>query len=679
LIGALVIALSSGPPASAELVRTGISSVEVLQAPAITTEPASSVTSNSAVLGSTVDPNNSPTTVTFEWTEATVTAQGDAQVVLSTLGPSHAAVIDVDGDGILDIVFTDTDGALPPPNRRVRWLRQSPVGTWLGPYLISSQDTNGIKYKELESLAAADFDTDGRVEVVIIDQSSGLVRMITQDGEDPTGTWTARRILRPQTRKGAQDTRVYDVDGNGSLEVVYAWEGLAGNQSGGVNCLRWNGGPVSNPSSWSDVQLAPLMGAWGLARNSLVDGTDLVATSRRGKNSAAPTGVYLLQRPEGDPFAQTWGIVTLEDRVSDWLHVDTGNFFGDGHAEDVVAQDLRGIAPDDETRPRYGVVVYRKSQNWAKTTLVDPMPTRKTFNLRAMLITDAERHDIMIVKDNDAAWLFSPTTTPGGFRPAYSLFPFTKSHPADAEIHHVDIDVDGQEEIVLPDSGGGRLYSVQVSTLESDPAQPQFARPDADVSVGNWVTAPLWSKIDEVIPVDTDSARGPVGASGTSEIGLSDLTDPGPSGLMRVRYRFSKDSAGGQPVDLTLELVQGASVIASWAHLNITNVWTQVEQTLTAQQLAQITDFADLRLRLTQQVGTGNPRRVRVSWAEVEARAGYPNQTPGVNNPETGDGSRPHPEPLLGLDADTLYFYRAKAASAGGTVVGAEQSFRTAP
>ncbi len=56
----------------------------------------------------------------------------------------------------------------------------------------------------------------------------------------------------------------------------------------------------------------------------------------------------------------------------------------------------------------------------------------------------------------------------------------------------------------------------------------QFARPDSDVTVDAWGTAPLWSKIDEVTPSDADSISSfdfPP-AIHECEVGLSNVTDP---------------------------------------------------------------------------------------------------------------------------------------------------------
>jgi hypothetical protein len=68
--------------------------------------------------------------------------------------------------------------------------------------------------------------------------------------------------------------------------------------------------------------------------------------------------------------------------------------------------------------------------------------------------------------------------------------------------------------------------------------------------------------------------------------------------------------------DLTVKLMQGTTVIASWTHLNVTGTWTQQNQTLTSAQANAITDYTDLRLQFI--ATTGVMMTGMVSWAEME-------------------------------------------------------------
>lgn len=129
-----------------------------------------------------------------------------------------------------------------------------------------------------------------------------------------------------------------------------------------------------------------------------------------------------------------------------------------------------------------------------------------------------------------------------------------------------------------------------------------FIRPDADDTDGNWVNelnsnVNLFASIDEVAASDADyirSASRP--AADKCKVRLSD-----PSGVRDtssahvLKYRYYKQ--GDDVIDLTVRLVQGAStVIATWTHSGIGASVVEASQTLTAPQVASITNDTDLYL-----------------------------------------------------------------------------------
>lgn len=136
------------------------------------------------------------------------------------------------------------------------------------------------------------------------------------------------------------------------------------------------------------------------------------------------------------------------------------------------------------------------------------------------------------------------------------------------------------------------------------------ARPDSDVSAGSWTTAPLWQKIDEVVPDDASTQiSAPFATDTTCEIGLSDLVDPGASGghVLRVRHRTTSAFEGW-----TFQLWQGGSQIFS-AGITSDTTYATSEFTLSGAQADSITDYADLRLKF---ISLGSA--VFVTWAEFE-------------------------------------------------------------
>ena len=141
---------------------------------------------------------------------------------------------------------------------------------------------------------------------------------------------------------------------------------------------------------------------------------------------------------------------------------------------------------------------------------------------------------------------------------------------------------------------------------------PQFARPDADLEIGNWLNdlgsaITIFQSIDEVVANDADfieSGLAPV--NDPFVCGLSDVEDPLSSSAHIVRWRRSKDAAGGSLIDLTVELRQGyvseasqGTQIFSIIDGGIPDVFTDTSYTLSGAEADAITDYNDLQLRIT--------------------------------------------------------------------------------
>lgn len=150
----------------------------------------------------------------------------------------------------------------------------------------------------------------------------------------------------------------------------------------------------------------------------------------------------------------------------------------------------------------------------------------------------------------------------------------------------------------------------------------EYARPDSDVSKGNWDDPNgnnndiLYDDVDEVTPSDTDYIQsGTDPSNDTCELGLSTVVDPEVSVDHYVRYRYRKQmSGGGQPgvIDITVRLLQGAVQIASWTHNAVTETWTPAVQTLSGAQADNISDYSNLRIEVTANKSSG----ARTSWGE---------------------------------------------------------------
>lgn len=154
----------------------------------------------------------------------------------------------------------------------------------------------------------------------------------------------------------------------------------------------------------------------------------------------------------------------------------------------------------------------------------------------------------------------------------------------------------------------------------------QFARPIQDVSRGSWTThtgatANLWAAIDETDADEADYIASSLTANDTYEARLSPVEAALIRRLHVLNYRTRKSAAAGNTRGVTVSLVQGTTVIANQSHPDLTIVWATLPLLLTRQQVAAITDYADLRVRFTATGTTGgsagNRRAVWASWVQL--------------------------------------------------------------
>jgi hypothetical protein len=138
----------------------------------------------------------------------------------------------------------------------------------------------------------------------------------------------------------------------------------------------------------------------------------------------------------------------------------------------------------------------------------------------------------------------------------------------------------------------------------------QFARPDADTSIGTWTdtggaTSDLFAEIDETVASDADYVKSVTApANAPLVVALSNVEDPLSSSGHTVRYRYQKNASGGAQIDLTVQLRQGytnegspGTLIAEAVITDIPNGFTNGSFTLTGGEADAITDYTDLFLR----------------------------------------------------------------------------------
>ena len=138
----------------------------------------------------------------------------------------------------------------------------------------------------------------------------------------------------------------------------------------------------------------------------------------------------------------------------------------------------------------------------------------------------------------------------------------------------------------------------------------QFARPSADVSRGSWTnqsggTANLWATLDDDPANDADFIQSSLTANDAYECLLSSVA---PAVIPRnhsLIIRGLKNAANGNQRGVDVALLQGATLIGSTSFPALPATVTQQVVDLPRAWAATITDYADLRIRVTATGATG--------------------------------------------------------------------------
>jgi len=148
--------------------------------------------------------------------------------------------------------------------------------------------------------------------------------------------------------------------------------------------------------------------------------------------------------------------------------------------------------------------------------------------------------------------------------------------------------------VVHTDSSGNDSNRVSSAVFTTD----QRSMPSADVVDGAWTPstgADLYAVLDENPASDADYIQTN-SAADSCTVALASVTDPTSSAGHKVSYRLQGDGTSG----VLVELLQGATVIASWTHDPAPSGVTQFDQTLSGPEADSISDYTALRARFTE-------------------------------------------------------------------------------
>lgn len=357
------------------------------------------------------------------------------------------ALGDISGDGRFDILASNGSGG------ESFWFEH---GGSRGPWERHLIHTLETRPREIEGNDLGDFDGDGRLEAISIDQPGGVI-WLHKAGEDPRLPWRSAPLV--SDRPFAQASLVTDIDGNGRPDLVYTWEGERPGR-GGVHWLRFEGEDVLDPEHWHDYAMTQHESAWWLLRERIdllgrgrPDQIVFTARNLRNRNQGARPGLFILSPPPGDP-TQAWETHVVDDAVAHPLHVDFGDLNGDGLPRELV---LGGFATQS-------VYWYEKVESeWIRHDIALPDPLngespQQVWNVKTYPLPGGGRDAILVpATGRSRGALLAYEYIEGRYR-ANPLMSLDYHHPMDDRIILADLDGAELPVALIPDSGTGVDY-----------------------------------------------------------------------------------------------------------------------------------------------------------------------------------------------------------------------------
>jgi len=148
----------------------------------------------------------------------------------------------------------------------------------------------------------------------------------------------------------------------------------------------------------------------------------------------------------------------------------------------------------------------------------------------------------------------------------------------------------------------------------------QYMRPISDINSG-WSRSTgtyRYALIDEEIPNDSDYIYSS-SDNAYQECKLSppsEVPDSG-GGILRVRIRRATGSSSVNSIG-AISLRVGSTVIKTTSSIYTTETYSTQVINLTEAEMANITDWSDVRVRCVANIFTYSPANVYVSWIEFQ-------------------------------------------------------------
>lgn len=362
---------------------------------------------------------------------------GSKIAIVSNEDVDGLEIIDINNDGKLDIVTCNSE------SQTVDWWEQVDINNW-----NRHQISDGTDLVEIEGVKADDFDGDGKIEVIGLDQGGDKICLFKQDTSDPTGTWSKYDL--DLSAPAAQDAHIYDVNGDGKLDFIYTYEGRSLGV-GGFYWMEYLGGDPTNNNNWTKHEIAQKEGAFWISKKQVDlsgDGNfnNFVGTCRFKENPDSVRELLWFDPPADPRNPWSSNIIDDSNQTSGYVsqYIDMGSISSTSNGKDLVVSGADGYSK---------LTLYDESENFNSQIIKN----NNYAAIKFFSFTNNEKTEILAGnRDNESIEII------GMFNDNYETV-FSQSLPKiNDDIPFIDINGDGDKEFIISSagaSGGLFIYS----------------------------------------------------------------------------------------------------------------------------------------------------------------------------------------------------------------------------
>ncbi len=147
-------------------------------------------------------------------------------------------------------------------------------------------------------------------------------------------------------------------------------------------------------------------------------------------------------------------------------------------------------------------------------------------------------------------------------------------------------------------TGSGRSFQVG-SVYFRVTSTTAVYHPGSDITLGGWTSnsaGALYAAVDEISPSSVEYIQSGLNPSGdVCELKFLNVQTPSSNTGITVSYSIKGDAS----TVLVVDFVCGSTIIKTWTHNPAPSVYTRYDQALSSVEAATVTNWPDVRLRLT--------------------------------------------------------------------------------